>query len=459
MPLRDLLPAPAVEGLGGEDDAVPERRPVQGGGHGRAGPADADELLSIAEEQGRDCGAIQCLADLLQPQHPFSHRLGERRAGVRHQGQDVLGIAAAFDRLVGFAAQPFTDHALRAAAEAGDEAIVGEGRTAAREGLHVRQLESNSRGGRADSADQGAHDQPLAHPTLVRVCPDRTRGAVQGRFGVPVVEPERGAVAVRVDRAALHLARPIALHQQRMRRLGDDLPHPERRPHVARHAAHCVTGCSLAGVAASPSPERMSCSAKRCGPRRLPHRFSREGGPPHRMTARKRRSTLPGGRRGWTAIFARCPSLAGTRQGGLPGQKSQRPETATGSALVVVAGSEPSCPALFHPQQYTPPFLSAQVCLDPAAAACTPEMCTSDSSCPEPPSCSLSLSPQHFISWLLVTAQVWPTPPTTARALDSTRFGESQSLMELSTWPWLFAPQQESAPELSPAQLWLAPTR
>src|SRR6266850_924322 len=85
-------------------------------------------------------------------------------------------------------------------------------------------------------------------------------------------------------------------------------------------------------------------------------------------------------------------------------------------------------------------------------------MCTSDSSWPEPPSCSLSLRPQHFISWPLVTAQVWPTPPTTARAFDSTPLGKRRSCMEGSTWPWVFAPQQERAPELSPAQLWLAPT-
>src|SRR6267378_7836779 len=91
-----------------------------------------------------------------------------------------------------------------------------------------------------------------------------------------------------------------------------------------------------------------------------------------------------------TAIFARGPSLAGTRPGGLPGQKNQRPETARGSALVVVAGSEPSCPQSFDPQQRAPPFFTTQVCLYPAAAACTPEI-GSDSSCPEPevPSCSL----------------------------------------------------------------------
>ena len=44
-----------------------------------------------------------------------------------------------------------------------------------------------------------------------------------------VVEPERGAIAVGIDGAALHLAQPVALYQQRMRRRGDDLSDPERR--------------------------------------------------------------------------------------------------------------------------------------------------------------------------------------------------------------------------------------
>src|SRR5205823_14505608 len=99
--------------------------------------------------------------------------LGQRSRTVEDEGKDVLRVAAAFDRFVSLAPQPFADRALYTAPESRDESVVGEGDAAAGERLHVGELESDARRGRADGADERANHQALVHPLLVRIGPDR----------------------------------------------------------------------------------------------------------------------------------------------------------------------------------------------------------------------------------------------------------------------------------------------
>src|SRR5205807_10399390 len=99
------------------------------------------------------------------------------------QREDVLGIAGARDRFVGLVPQALAEQPLRPMPEVADESVVGEGETLVREGLHVRELESDPRCGAAHYRYRAADAQAIAHPAEVRVGPDGHGRPVEGRLG------------------------------------------------------------------------------------------------------------------------------------------------------------------------------------------------------------------------------------------------------------------------------------
>src|SRR5207302_10712360 len=63
---RQLAPLRSVEWLGGETDSFAEGSEVERGRLCPPGPAQADQLLAVGEEQRSDRGSLQLAADLLE---------------------------------------------------------------------------------------------------------------------------------------------------------------------------------------------------------------------------------------------------------------------------------------------------------------------------------------------------------------------------------------------------------
>src|SRR2546428_13433185 len=113
LPGGNVLPSLSVERLRREAHAFFEGRPVQRGGTKPSRPAHADELFSVAEQQGGDRRALEAFADRLEPPDGVAHRFDERPTRVEDHREDMFGVAAALNRFVRLRSEPFTDGALR----------------------------------------------------------------------------------------------------------------------------------------------------------------------------------------------------------------------------------------------------------------------------------------------------------------------------------------------------------
>src|SRR5205085_3146563 len=109
-----LAPAPRfVERLGGHADALAPRRRVERGRLDPAGPPHPNELFAVPEQQGGRGAAVERSADLLEPLHAPGHLLGQAPRSVEDQGEEVLRVAAALDRLVRLLPQALSHLPLR----------------------------------------------------------------------------------------------------------------------------------------------------------------------------------------------------------------------------------------------------------------------------------------------------------------------------------------------------------
>ena len=120
---------------------------------------------------------------------------------------------------------------------------------------------------------------------------------------------------------------------------------------------------------------------------------------------------------------------------------------------------------LFCPQHLTPPaFVSAQVCVSPAAIAFTPLVNpvtltgVSRCVCVLSPSCPAELSPQHLTPPPVVNAQEWLAPVAIAGHAagkpDDVDRGRAAATIELSpSWPLSLEPQHLTPPAPTIAQV------
>src|SRR2546422_1135957 len=108
LPGGNALPSLSVERLRREAHAFFEGGPAQRRGTKPSRPAHADELFSVAEQQGGDRRAVEAFADRLEPPDGVAHRFDERPTRVEDHREDMFGVAAALNRFVRLRSEPFT---------------------------------------------------------------------------------------------------------------------------------------------------------------------------------------------------------------------------------------------------------------------------------------------------------------------------------------------------------------
>ena len=171
----------------------------------------------------------------------------------------------------------------------------------------------------------------------------------------------------------------------------------------------------------------------------------------------------------WTPPVAVCAQVwknPASRATGVP----VSPTTSTGTVRSMVLPS-PSSPNRLKPQHLTSPaVVSAQVWRPPTAMAATPLVSPVTSTgllrcvvVPSPTSPVL-FQPQHLAPPVVVRAQVWWPPETTAATppvSPATSVGVVQTtlpqLCPSPNWPFSFFPQHVTAPNMVRAQVWYCP--